>query len=76
MQTYFGNVKCVLDGVGMMWAESELDQVFRVHECRVVSSDHKFSQLRGLLYVVTLVGICGDHIILLAQSLCKLIMEM
>jgi len=24
--------------------------------------DHKFTQLRELLYVVTLVGICGDHI--------------
>ena len=47
---------------------------FRVHECKTVSSDHKFTQLRALLYVVTLVGICGDHIILPAQSLCKLIM--
>ena len=47
---------------------------FRVHECKAVSSDHKFTQLRALLYVVTLVGICGDHIIVHAQSLCKLIM--
>jgi len=36
---------------------------FRVHECKVVSRDHKFTQLRALLYVVILVGICGDHII-------------
>ena len=72
VQTYPGNVKCVLVlvGVGMMWAENALDQVFKVHECRAVSSNHKFSQLRGLLYVMTLVGICGDHIILPAQSLC------
>jgi len=78
VQTYFGNVKCVLVlvGVGMMSAENALDQVFRVHECRAVSSDHKFTQHRALLYVATLVGICGDHIILPAQSLCKLIMEM
>ena len=26
---------------------------FRVHECREVSNDHKFTQLRALLYVVT-----------------------
>ena len=47
---------------------------FRVHECKAVSSDHKFTQLRALLYVVILEGICGDHIIVHAQSLCKLIM--
>jgi len=47
---------------------------FRVHECKAVSSDHKFTELRALLYVVILVGICGDHIIVPAQSLCKLIM--
>ena len=32
VQTYSGNVKFVLVGVGMMRAESELDQVLRVHE--------------------------------------------
>ena len=58
MQTYSRNVKCmlVLVGVGMMSVENALDQVFRVHECRAVSDDHKFTQLRALLYVVTLVG--------------------
>ncbi|XP_068487067.1 uncharacterized protein [Phaseolus vulgaris] len=34
VQTYYGNVKCVLVGVGMMWAESELDQFFRGHDCK------------------------------------------
>ena len=43
-----------------MWVESELDHIFRVHECRAVSSDHKFTQLRGLQYVVTQVGTSGD----------------
>jgi len=42
-----------------MWAESVLDQVFRVHECRTVCSDHIFTQLRGLQYVVTQVGTFG-----------------
>jgi len=60
VQTYSVNVKCVLVGVGMMWAKRELDQVFRVHEYRAVSSDHKFTQLRGLQYVVTQVGTFGD----------------
>ena len=53
-------MKGVLVGVGMVWAESELDQVFRVHECRTVSNDHKFTQLRGLQYVMTQVGTFGD----------------
>jgi len=43
-----------------MWAESKLDQVFRVHECRTMCSDHIFTQLRGLQYVVTQVGTSGD----------------
>ena len=43
-----------------MWAESELDQVLRVHECRAMSSDEKSTQLRGLQYVVTEVGTSGD----------------
>jgi len=60
VQTYYENVKCVLVGVGMMWAESELDQVLRVHECRAMSSDEKSTQLRGLQYVVTEVGTSGD----------------
>jgi len=29
----------VLVGVRMMWAESELDQFFRGHDCKVVSSE-------------------------------------
>ena len=60
MQTYSGNVKCMLVGVGMNKEESELDQVLRVHECRAMSSDHKFTQLRGLQYVVTQVVTSGD----------------
>ena len=34
VQSYSGNVKCMLLGMGMIWAEFELDQVLRVHECR------------------------------------------
>jgi len=62
VQTYYVNVKSVLVLVelGMMWAESVLYQVLRVHECRAVSSDQKFTQLRGLQYVVTQVGTFGD----------------
>ena len=48
VQSYYGNVKCLLVGMGMMRAESELDKVLRVHECRAVSTDEKFTQLRGL----------------------------
>jgi len=62
MQTYYGNVKSVLVlvGLGMMWAESVLYQVLRVHEFRAVSSDQKFTELRGLQYVVTQVGTSSD----------------
>jgi len=69
--TYYGNVKSmlVLVGVGMMWAENVLYQVLRVYECRVVSSDHIFTQLRGLQYVVT-------HIRFPVQTQCKFILEM
>ena len=60
MQTSSGNVKCVLVGVGMTWEESVLDQVFRGHECKAVSSEQLFTQLRGLQYVVIQVGTSGD----------------
>ena len=62
MQTYYGNVKSVLVlvGLGMIWAESVLYQVLRVHKCRAVFSDHKFTHLRGLQYVVTQVGTSDD----------------
>ena len=67
MQTYYVNVKSVLVlvGLGMMWTESVLYQVLRVHECRgneckAVSSEQLFTQLRGLQYVMTQVGTSGD----------------
>ena len=60
MQTSSRNVKCVLVGVGMMWEESVLDQVFRGHKCKAVSSKPLFTQLRGLQYVVTQVETSGD----------------
>ena len=37
-----------------------LDQDFRGHECKAVTSEQKSSKLRGLQYVVTPVGVCGD----------------
>ena len=60
MQTCYGNVKCVLVGVDITWEESVLDQVFKWYECKAMSSEQLFTQLRGLQYVMTQVGTSGD----------------